>query len=324
MKVFSNMPGSHGARDSDIVAAIEDSVKLGADVINMSLGSDNGFSGTSSATGLALKKARDAGVLPVISAGNSGLNFSPSGGEDDALGKWDDATLGSPAAFPEAFSVASVENSNITQLKSEWFDKDNTKTGIPYSPASGKADNKAHELVNINFGEEDDVKDLDLTGKYALVERGKISFVDKFQNAIDHHASGVIVYNKAGDSSQFLGMEGVDKFTCFGASIRREDALKIVDAMKNGKVKISFSDSFMVNNNPESLKPSTFTSWGPTPELDFKPQIAGIGGNVWSTQNGNKYTSMSGTSMAAPNVSGLSTLVIENYKKRFPNLSQQE
>ena len=324
MKVFSNMPGSHGARDSDIVAAIEDSVKLGADVINMSLGSDNGFSGTSSATGLALKKARDAGVLPVISAGNSGLNFSPSGGEDDALGKWDDATLGSPAAFPEAFSVASVENSNVTQLKSEWFDKDNTKTGIPYSPASGKADNKAHELVNINFGEEDDVKDLDLTGKYALVERGKISFVDKFQNAIDHHASGVIVYNKAGDSSQFLGMEGVDKFTCFGASIRREDALKIVDAMKNGKVKISFSDSFMVNNNPENLKPSTFTSWGPTPELDFKPQIAGIGGNVWSTQNGNKYTSMSGTSMAAPNVSGLSTLVIENYKKRFPNLSQQE
>ncbi|WP_297643896.1 S8 family serine peptidase, partial [uncultured Gardnerella sp.] len=324
MKVFSNMPGSHGARDSDIVAAIEDSVKLGADVINMSLGSDNGFSGTSSATGLALKKARDAGVLPVISAGNSGLNFSPSGGEDDALGKWDDATLGSPAAFPEAFSVASVENSNITQLKSEWFDKDNTKTGIPYSPASGKADNKAHELVNINFGEEDDVKDLDLTGKYALVERGKISFVDKFQNAIDHHASGVIVYNKAGDSSQFLGMEGVDKFTCFGASIRREDALKIVDAMKNGKVKISFSDSFMVNNNPENLKPSTFTSWGPTPELDFKPQIAGIGGNVWSTQNGNKYTSMSGTSMAAPNVSGLSTLVIENYKKRFPHLSAVE
>ena len=324
MKVFSNMPGSHGARDSDIVAAIEDSVKLGADVINMSLGSDNGFSGTSSATGLALKKARDAGVLPVISAGNSGLNFSPSGGEDDALGKWDDATLGSPAAFPEAFSVASVENSNVTQLKSEWFDKDNTKTGIPYSPASGKADNKAHELVNINFGEEDDVKDLDLTGKYALVERGKISFVDKFQNAIDHHASGVIVYNKAGDSSQFLGMEGVDKFTCFGASIRREDALKIVDAMKNGKVKISFSDSFMVNNNPENLKPSTFTSWGPTPELDFKPQIAGIGGNVWSTQNGNKYTSMSGTSMAAPNVSGLSTLVIENYKKRFPHLSAVE
>lgn len=99
MKVFSNMPGSHGARDSDIVAAIEDSVKLGADVINMSLGSDNGFSGTSSATSVALKKAYEAGVLPVISAGNSGLNFSPSGGEDDALGKWDDATLGSPAAF---------------------------------------------------------------------------------------------------------------------------------------------------------------------------------------------------------------------------------
>nr|WP_288231280.1 S8 family serine peptidase [uncultured Gardnerella sp.] len=324
MKVFSNMPGSHGARDADIVVAIEDSVKLGADVINMSLGSDNGFSGTSSATSVALKKAYEAGVLPVISAGNSGLNFSPSGGEDDALGKWDDATLGSPAAFSEAFSVASVENSHLTQLKSEWVDKNNKKTPIPYSLASGKADGKEHEIVNIGLGKKDEVKDLDLHGKYALVERGAIAFSEKFQNAIDKGADGVIVYNKAGDSAQFLGMAGVEKFTCFGASIRRDDALQIVKALKDGKVKISFNDAFMVNNNPENLKPSTFTSWGPTPELDFKPQIAGIGGNVWSTQNGNKYTSMSGTSMAAPNVSGLSALVMESYKKRFPNLPPKD
>ncbi|RFT39706.1 hypothetical protein CG398_03875, partial [Bifidobacteriaceae bacterium NR003] len=120
MKVFSNNPEAHGARDVDIVAAIEDSVKLGADIINMSLGSTNGFAGTSNATSIALKKAREAGSLPVISAGNSGLNFSPSGGEDDALGKWDDATLGSPSSYPSAFSVASVENSNITQQAANW------------------------------------------------------------------------------------------------------------------------------------------------------------------------------------------------------------
>ncbi len=43
MKVFSNNPEIKGAYDDDIIAAIEDSVKLG-DVINMSLGSDAGFS----------------------------------------------------------------------------------------------------------------------------------------------------------------------------------------------------------------------------------------------------------------------------------------
>ena len=37
MKVFSNNPDMPGCRDADVVAAIEDSVKLGADVINLSL-----------------------------------------------------------------------------------------------------------------------------------------------------------------------------------------------------------------------------------------------------------------------------------------------
>lgn len=327
MKVFSNKPGARGARDADIVAAIEDSVKLHADVINMSLGSDNGFGGTSNATSLALKKAREAGVLPVISAGNSGLSFSTSGGTNDALGKWDDATLGSPSSYPAAFSVASVENSYIIQTAGSYTDKTNKKTEIPYSIATGKADGKEHEIVNIGLGKKADVQNLDLHGKYALAERGEITFTEKFQNAIDKGAEGVIVYNKAGDSAQFLGMAGIEKFKCFGASIRREDALKIVDALKatqSGTVKVSFSDNTMSIANPDKLHPSNFTSWGPTPELDFKPHIAGIGGNVWSTQNNNKYTNMSGTSMAAPNVSGLSALVMESYKNRFPNLSPKD
>lgn len=328
MKVFSNVPGSHGARDVDIVAAIEDSVKLGADVINMSLGSDNGFGGTSSATSVALKKARESGVLPVISAGNSGLNFSESGGIDDSLGKWDDATLGSPSSYPSAFSVASVENSNITQQSANWVGKDGKSHTLPYSYSIGSLTDalSQHELVDAKKATKADVKDLDLTGKYALVERGGISFTEKFNNAISKGAKGVIVYNHDKDSSLFIGMGGLEKIkNCFGASIPRSYALEIKAALDKGeKVKIAFTEQFVTIANPDDGKPSSFTSWGPTPEFDFKPQIAGIGGNVWSTQNGNKYTSMSGTSMAAPNVSGLSALVMESYKNRFPKLNKSE
>ena len=302
MKVFSNNPEAHGARDVDIVAAIEDSVKLGADIINMSLGSTNGFAGTSNATSIALKKAREAGSLPVISAGNSGLNFSPSGGEDDALGKWDDATLGSPSSYPSAFSVASVENSNITQQAANWTGKDGKSHAVPYNLAIGSLIDAVsqHELVDAKKATVDDVKNLDLKDKYALVERGGITFTEKFKNAIAKGAKGVIVYNHDKDSSMFIGMGGLEKIkNCFGASIPRSYALPILAALHNGeKVKIAFTDQFTTIVNPDNGKPSTFTSWGPTPELDFKPHIAGIGGNVWSTQNGNKYTSMSGTSMA--------------------------
>ena len=331
MKVFSNDPDKHGADDADIAAAVEASVKLGADIINMSLGSDNGMSGMSSVTGLALKHAREAGILPVISAGNSGLNFSASGTTDDAFGKWDDGTLGSPAAFNEAFSIASVENKVITASKATYYANNKSKDFV-YSIATGSADGGKHEIVYAGLGRTpdnggaDDFNGVDCNGKYVLIQRGEISFKDKFNNAIAKGAAGVIIYNNKPDDL-FIGMGGLEKVKIFGASIPMSVGEEIKTAIENAKkdnkkVEVSFSNGNTEIPNPSSLHPSTFTSWGPTPELDFKPHIAGIGGNVWSTQNGeNNYIGMSGTSMAAPNVSGLSALVMQSYKNRFPQLS---
>ena len=339
MKVFSNEASrAGGADDADIAAAVEKSVELGADIINMSLGSTNGFSGASNITGLALKKARDAGVLPVVSAGNSGLNFSSNGEIDDVLGKLDDATLGTPSAFPEAFSVASVENSIMTEKKATYkADGSDKGTDILYRLATGKPDGQEREVVSVGYGRsyDDDSDDPDIDeydgvnvhGKYVLVERGKINFATKFKHAFEAGAAGILVYNNDKGTEQFLGMAGIEGFgKKFGVSIRRSDALKMLDELKqNKKVKISFSNNYVSAPNPDSMHPSGFTSWGPTPELDFKPHIAGIGGNVFSTQNGKgNYVNMSGTSMAAPNISGLSALMVQYYKNRFPALSAKD
>ncbi|WP_017177748.1 S8 family serine peptidase [Actinomyces timonensis] len=64
MKVFSNDAHEHDARDSDIIAAIEDSVKMGADVINMSLGGPNGVRDSSNGAWTAIERAREAGCSP--------------------------------------------------------------------------------------------------------------------------------------------------------------------------------------------------------------------------------------------------------------------
>ena len=341
MKVFSNKPNPGPARDADIVAAIEDSVKLGADVINLSLGSSNGFGGNSNATSYALRKALEAGVLPIVSAGNFASNFSWYKDDINDFGKLDDATLVMPASYPSAFTVASVENSSTMQTAGYYFDKNGNKNLLPYSCAhrapKGEAENTKHEIVNAGHGTASDFSNLASKGisvkdKYVLVERGENKYSEKFENAKNAGANGVIVYNEAGNSDLFLGMDGAEGFDFFIASIRREDGLKIAEAIKNsgnetagsGSVKVSFGNDIAPINNPNALRPSVFSSWGPTPELDFKPQITGVGGNVWSTQNDNGYVTMSGTSMAAPSIAGFVALMLENYKSSNVSASTPE
>ena len=323
MKVFSNKPNPGPARDADIVAAIEDSVKLGADVINLSLGSSNGFSGNSNATSYALRKALEAGVLPIVSAGNFGSNFSWDRNDISEFGKLDNGTLGMPASYPAVFTVASVENSTVMNPSGYYVDSKGKHT-IAYSCATGSFDSKEHEIVNVGLGRVSDFKNRNVSGKYVLIERGEITYKEKFDNAKKAGASGVVIYNKANNPDLFLGMDGVNDFTFFSASIRREDGLKIAEAIKNsgsgtagsGSVKVSFGNDIAPMLSPKALRPSVFSSWGPTPELDFKPQITGVGGNVWSTQNNNGYINMSGTSMAAPSIAGFVALMLENYKSR--------
>ena len=54
---------------------------------------------------------------------------------------------------------------------------------------------------------------------------------------------------------------------------------------------------------------SSFSSWGPTEGLTLKPEITGIGGNVFSAYCGSQFAVMSGTSMASPQVAGMAAVM---------------
>ncbi|MFQ6483831.1 S8 family serine peptidase [Brachybacterium epidermidis] len=317
MKVFSNSGG--GAADSDIVAAIEDSVKLEADVINMSLGAPNGQKNASDAAGIAIDAARDAGVLTVIAAGNDGQNFSPTGENGDVFGLHDDGTVGAPGTQGSALTVASVDNAVLTQKVA--FVGDSAE-GIGYSVATGDpADGQDHEIVDLGLATADEVAGQELDGAWALIERGDITFTEKYENAITAGAGGVVVFNNAPGT---FGMAGVETFTIPGITVSQEDGLAIRAAIEAGGTTIRVTEDVAVSPSPSALTPSSFTSWGSTPSLDFEPEIAGIGGNVYSTYNDGTYGLNSGTSMASPNVAGLSALVMQHLDQIAPELSGTE
>ena len=79
MKVFDDLLGQ--GRESNIIAAVEDAVTLGVDVINMSLGSDAGFS---TSTEEQFQKIYDSvkshGVILNVAAGNA-YSSAPLGNE---------------------------------------------------------------------------------------------------------------------------------------------------------------------------------------------------------------------------------------------------
>ncbi|QJC21911.1 S8 family serine peptidase [Arcanobacterium buesumense] len=329
MKVFSNDPDAR-ANDSDIIAAIETSVKLKADIINMSLGSANGNRNESDGVFRAIAKAREAGVLVVVAAGNEGMNFSLTGELDSTLTQLDDGTLGSPAADTGAFAVASIDNQVQVVPVATWRIGDNgEEQALPHKAATGKADGQPHKIVDLGYGQVTDFtpeKNAALAGNYALIQRGKERFSDMFERAFAADAKGVVVYNDARRGEEFIGMGGVEEYTEFSASTYHSVGAKLAEESAKGDVYVTFTQNRKLADfaGKKALRPSSFSSWGPTPTLDFAPHISGIGGEVYSTLNNNRYASDSGTSMAAPNVSGLSALMWQHYSKEFPELTGPE
>ncbi|NDK56492.1 S8 family serine peptidase [Pontibacter fetidus] len=74
----------------------------------------------------------------------------------------------------------------------------------------------------------------------------------------------------------------------------------------------AISDGYMQSSD---VKISTFSSWGPTDDGRIKPDIVGNGVDLLSSisTSDNAYATYSGTSMAAPNVSGSLLLLQEHY-----------
>ncbi|MDE6302563.1 MAG: leucine-rich repeat protein, partial [Clostridia bacterium] len=137
-------------------------------------------------------------------------------------------------------------------------------------------------------------------GTIALVKRGDTTFADKVQQAMAGGADACVIYNNvAGTIRMSLGEVENPIPTC---SITMDAAVPFVnEANAQGPNKFGI---IVINTNMVAGPfMSDFSSWGPMPDLQLKPEITAHGGEITSAVPGG-YDQYSGTSMAAPNMAG--------------------
>lgn len=318
MKVFSSS-GSNGATWADILAAADDAVALGADVINMSLGSACGFSTPEGEEGVAevLEKIASSGVMLSISAGNEySAALGTRIGKGHALTQNPDyGTVASPSSYSQPLSIASVEKADsinscyltVGERKVAFNDTVEDKTVENVTDESSRfrslAGKELEYVVVPNAGETKDYDGLNVKGKIALVSRGSVEYNAKKNAAKEAGAIGILVYNNE-PGMLYMQLESYDLPSAF---ISQADG-KALAAVAEGNRKLTVSASYGKVDNPTSGEMSDFSSWGVTPELTLKPELTAPGGNIKSATIGG-YTTKSGTSMSAPFVSGAMALV---------------
>jgi lactocepin len=319
MKVFSNDP-AYASTFSDIyLVAIDEAIKLGADVLNMSLGSVASFYEPNDPANLAITRAVDNGIVASVSAGNSrhiGRGYKTPYAQNPDIG-----VVGAPGLSYDSIQVAASGN------KQTWYNYNLFLNGTEVKGNDGhfgyasddwvaKLGNKEFDFVSLigKAGGPADYAGVDVTGKVVAVTRGGTPgpFIDKAAEAARQGAAGIIVQD-AGAVGAILYRD-LGGFAIPIIFVTKPAGDHLDTLYKEGKTKFSFT---MQSSEPapQAARPTEFSSWGTTPSLDIKPEIMAPGGNIFSTLNNNQYGLMSGTSMAAPHVAGGSAIVMQYIKQ---------
>ncbi|EDU51147.1 peptidase [Pyrenophora tritici-repentis Pt-1C-BFP] len=162
----------------------------------------------------------------------------------------------------------------------------------------------------------------DLSGKIVLMRRGDCKstrFLDKAKNAAAKGAKYLMFYNDV-PGAIFLDLSEVQNISSVGMVEPGVGEQWTRDLAAGKTITLHMSDPragpINLAETPNTWNGgavSDFSSWGPTYDLDFKPQFGAPGENILSTYPTalGSYASMSGTSMSCPMAAGIYALLIE-------------
>ena len=293
-----------GVSSELIRRAIEKAIEDKADIINISLGVNK----TNSKIDNAVNHALNNGIFVVTAAGNDGPKLE---------------TIGSPGRNFESITVGATYNNMTSSLIATLEIDEKQYTVIPMVGSSKINEPITGKIIFGGHGKIDDLENINVKNSILIVERGSnvegelLFFSIKEMNAANAGAKALIVYNN--EPGIFLG-ELIHEFSGPGympqipvVSIDREEGLEIIESIENdneGIMHLFYNPDFIAH----------FSSRGPVSPFYIKPDIVAPGAYINSTQNNGIYNFTSGTSFAAPHVSGAAALLLQ----KNPELENHE
>ncbi|MBR6718277.1 MAG: S8 family serine peptidase [Oscillospiraceae bacterium] len=320
---FGVSSGGYAISGDAGLAALEDAVRLHADVINMSWGADKREYWGANPMSEAIAAADRAGVVVCNSAGNAdngvyswGKQAIPDNPDTGMI--CDKAELGSPVML-----VASADNTGMTESGMFLFEGEQIvlmpmmDTFGTLSYLSDRLEPGEYAYADCGEGKASDFADVqELSGMIALVQRTDRPASEIAQRAADLGACGLILIDKENPD----GLEYINTNSDFViGAISYQDG----QAMREAEKKVlTVTGEKVMHELPKSV--SSYTSWGVKYSLDLRPDIMGIGGRVRSAAYGNGTQIMSGTSMASPYVAGCTAVLREYLEKQNLGLTGAE
>ena len=312
-KIFA---GTGGGRTFDIaiLAAINDAVKDGMDVINFSGGVIPAPNPDIDLLVKAVEEASAAGVVFVKSAGNEGP---------------DPGTITSPGAAPSVIAVGASFTDRVLVPGLARVE------GLPYAALPGNGANPTEPMS----GQMIDVATLgqaglacnslpagSLAGKIAFILRGECFFEVKLTNASAAGAVAALLYT---DADRPVARMDVGAATIPGLMVVHSDGLRIKRQLAE---KPDAAATLIFDIAPLPLDPNEevdFTSRGPAANLSIKPDLVATGVQITTAAQRSDpdgvvygpdgYDIVDGTSFSAPLVAGAMAVL----KGARPGLSGQ-
>jgi subtilisin family serine protease len=309
-------PIPDGCFDSDSVAAINDAVADGVDVLNYSIG------GTTESSDLdpvaqAFRGAANAGVFVANSAGNSG----PGASTLDHPAPW--VTTVAAATFRRAFQAVELGNGDRYVGAST---TPSLATAAPLVTAlsvklAGATD---HDAALCFAGTLDPTQ---ASGKVVLCDRGVNARIDKGFEVKRAGGVGLVLANTSPNSlnGDYHPVPAVHVDDTDGAAIKAYIASATPAVPATAKIVPLTPDELTAA--PQVPEITDFSSRGPSTTTGgdiLKPDIAAPGNDVVAAvappfNHGRSFDFLSGTSMASPHIAGIGALIMARHPSWSPS-----